>query len=279
MRQTAADSSERIAIFKGKEVRRTLFNNEWWFSVVDICTILTDSPDGGAYWRKLKQRLNEEASEVVTFCHGLKLTAPDGKQYVTDCANTEGIFRIIQSIPSPKAEPFKKWLAKVGYERIQEIEDPELAAKRMRATYKAKGYSDKWIDLRMRGMVIREDLVDEWDNRGVKEEKEYAILTAEISQATFGMTPTEYKKFKGLKKENLRDHMDDLELLFSMLGEASTSAITKEQNAQGFKESKEAAKKGGKIAGDARQKLEIETGKRVVKRDNYLMATEDKKLL
>jgi prophage antirepressor-like protein len=279
MRKAASDSGEKIAIFKGKEVRRTLFNKEWWFSIVDICTILTDSPDGGAYWRKLKQRLNEEGNEVVTFCHGLKLAASDGKQYITDCANTEGIFRIIQSIPSPKAEPFKRWLAKVGYERIQEIEDPELAAKRMRATYKAKGYSDKWIDLRMRGMVVRADLVDEWDNRGVKEEKEYAILTAEISQATFGMTPTEYKKFKGLKRENLRDHMDDLELLFSMLGEASTSEIAKVRNVQGMAENKKAAKQGGKIAGDARKKLEIETGKRVVKRDNYLGEPEGKKKL
>ena len=166
-----------------------IFQNEWWFSVVDVCGALTDSIDSGAYWRKLKQRLNEEGSEVVTFCHGLKLEASDGKKYETDCVNTEGVFRIIQSIPSPKAEPFKRWLAKVGYERVQEIEDPELATKRTRALYKAKGYPDSWIEKRMRGIEIRETLTDEWKKRNVGEDREYAILTAEISQATFGMTP------------------------------------------------------------------------------------------
>ena len=269
----------KIAIFKGKEVRKTLHNNEWWFSVVDVCSVLTESPDAGAYWRKLKQRLNEEGNQVVTFCHGLKLIAPDGKMRETDCANTEGIFRIIQSIPSPKAEPFKRWLAKVGYERIQEIEDPEIATKRTRALYKAKGYSDDWIEKRMRGIAIREELTDEWKKRGVKEEREYGILTAEISKATFGMTPGEYKKFKGLKRENLRDHMNDLELIFSMLGEASTTEITRSQDVQGFEKSKEAAQKGGKIAGDARKKLELESGKKVSSKDNYLQKPQNKKLL
>ena len=269
----------KIAIFKGKEVRKTLHNNEWWFSVVDVCSVLTESPDAGAYWRKLKQRLNEEGNQVVTFCHGLKLIAPDGKMRETDCANTEGIFRIIQSIPSPKAEPFKRWLAKVGYERIQEIEDPEIATKRTRALYKAKGYSDDWIEKRMRGIAIREELTDEWQKRGVKEEREYGILTAEISKATFGMTPGEYKKFKGLKRENLRDHMNDLELIFSMLGEASTTEITRSQDVQGFEKSKEAAQKGGKIAGDARKKLELESGKKVSSKDNYLQKPQNKKLL
>ncbi|MBU0600768.1 Bro-N domain-containing protein, partial [bacterium] len=175
--------STKIAVFRSKEIRKTIHNNEWWFSVVDVCAVLTDSVDSGAYWRKLKQRLKEEGSEVVTFCHGLKLEASDGKKYETDCANTEGIFRIIQSIPSPKAEPFKRWLAKVGYERIQEIEDPELATKRTRAIYKAKGYSDDWIEKRMRGIAIREELTDEWKKHGVEENKEYEILTAEISKA------------------------------------------------------------------------------------------------
>ncbi len=187
--------NSKIAIFRKKEIRKTIHNNEWWFSVIDVCSVLTDSIDAGAYWRKLKQRMKSEGNEIVTVCHGLKLEASDGKKYRTDCANTEGIFRIIQSIPSPKAEPFKRWLAKVGYERVQEIEDPELATKRTRAIYKTKGYSDDWIEKRMRGIAIREELTDEWEKRGIKEQLEYAILTAEISKATFGMTPTEYKKY------------------------------------------------------------------------------------
>jgi methylphosphotriester-DNA--protein-cysteine methyltransferase len=269
----------KIALFKGKKIRKTIHNDEWWFSVVDVCTVLTDSSDGGAYWRKLKQRLNAEGSELVTFCHGLKIEAFDSKMRKTDCANTEGIFRIIQSIPSPKAEPFKRWLAKIGYERVQEIENPELAAKRARSIYKAKGYSDEWIEKRMRGIAIREELTDEWQKRGVKEDREYSILTAEISKATFGMTPSEYKELKGLKHENLRDHMNDLELIFSMLGEASTTEITRNKDVQGFKESKKAAHKGGQIAGDARKKLEIESGKKVSTNDNYLQEPQNKKLL
>lgn len=210
---------DRVAIFKGQKVRRVVYKNEWWFSIVDVCGTLTDSADSGAYWRKLKQRLKEEGSEVVTFCHGLKLEAPDGKKYETDCANTEGIFRIIQSIPSPKVEPFKRWLARVGYERVQEIEDPELATKRTRALYKVKGYPDDWIEKRMRGIAIREQLTDEWQKRGAELQKDYEILTAEISKATFGVTPNQYKRLKGLKRQNLRDHMDDFELIFTMLGE------------------------------------------------------------
>jgi len=268
----------KIAIFKGKEVRKVIFQNEWWFSVVDVCGALTNSIDAGAYWRKLKQRLNEEGSEVVTFCHGLKLEAPDGKKYETDCANTEGIFRIIQSIPSPKAEPFKRWLARVGYERVQEIEDPELATKRTRALYQAKGYPDSWIEKRMRGIEIRETLTDEWKKRNVGEDREYAILTAEISQATFGMTPSEYKKFKGLNRENLRDHMNDLELIFSMLGEASTTEIAKNKDAQGFSENKQAAQLGGTVAGSARKDLEQKSGKKVSTKRNYLSLSEKKKL-
>ncbi len=269
----------RIDVFKGREIRRILHNNEWWFSVVDVCGILTDSVDPGAYWRKLKQRLKKEGSEVVTNCHGLKLKAPDGKNRITDCANTEGIFRIIQSIPSPKVEPFKRWLAKIGYERVQEIEDPELATKRSRELYQAKGYSDDWIEKRMRGIAIRAELTEEWKNRDVGENREYAILTAEISKATFGMTPSEYKKLKKLERENLRDHMGDLELIFSMLGEAATTEITRTQDAQGFDENRDAAHKGGRIAGDARVELEKESGRKVVSNENYLDVPEKQKRL
>ena len=266
-----------IAVFKGKEIRKTIYNNEWWFSIVDVCGVLTESADAGAYWRKLKQRLREEGSEVVTLCHGLKLLAPDGKLRETDCANTEGIFRIIQSIPSPKAEPFKRWLAKVGYERVQEIEDPELGTKRTRALYKAKGYSDDWIEKRMRGIAIREELTDEWKNRDVTHEKEYAILTSEIAKAAFGITPGKHKKIKGLKRENLRDHMNDLELIFSMLGEAATTEITRVDDAKGFQESRHAARKGGEVSGKARKDLEQKTGKRVVSRENYLTTPQGMK--
>ncbi|MFA5388569.1 MAG: Bro-N domain-containing protein [Candidatus Omnitrophota bacterium] len=269
----------KIAIFRKKEIRKTIHKNEWWFSVVDVCNVLTESLDAGSYWRKLKQRLTAEGSEVVTFCHGLKLEALDGKKYETDCANTEGIFRIIQSVPSPKAEPFKRWLARVGYERIQEIEDPELATKRTRALYKAKGYSDDWIEKRLRGIAIREELTDQWQKRDIRKPREYEILTAEISKAAFGLTPSAYKKFKRLKRENLRDHMNDLELIFSMLGEASTKEITMNKNAQGFIENKQAAQEGGAVAGNARKELERKSGKKVLTRKNYLKETQSKKLL
>jgi len=211
-----------IVIFKEQAIRRVWHKDEWWFSAIDVCAVLTDSSDAGAYWRKLKQRLNEETNEPVTFCHGLKLPAQDGKLRVTDCANTEGMFRLIQSIPSPKAEPFKRWLAKVGYERIQEIENPELAQERMKQLYEQKGYPKDWIDKRLRGISIRQSLTDEWQERGLTHQKDYAILTAEISKATFGMTPSEYKRHKNIpskSKANLRDHMTDLELIFTMLGE------------------------------------------------------------
>lgn len=260
----------QIALFKGKQVRKTLHNGEWWFSVVDVCGVLTDSPDAGAYWRKLKQRLAEEGNEVVTFCHGLKLPAPDAKMRETDCANTEGIFRIIQSIPSPKAEPFKRWLARVGYERVQEIEDPELATKRTRVLYKLKGYSDGWIEKRMRGIAIREELTDEWQKRGAQEQKDYEILTAEISQATFGVTPDEYKKLKGLTRQNLRDHMDDFELIFTMLGERSTTEIHSTKDSRGLPALKDDARIGGHVAAVARKELEKQLGRTVVSRRNYL---------
>lgn len=220
----------------------------------------------------------ELAKGWVQIEHPLLIETTGGKQNVR-CANTEGIFRIIQSIPSSKAEPFKRWLARVGYERVQEIDDPELATKRTRALYKAKGYSDGWIENRIRGIEIRETLTDGWKKRNVGQEKEYAILTAEISKATFDMTPSEYKRYKGLKRENLRDHMDDLELIFSMLGEASTTEIAKNKDTQGFDENKIVAHKGGKIAGEARKKLEIESGKKVTKKENYLKKPQDKKLI
>ncbi|MBL7109703.1 MAG: Bro-N domain-containing protein, partial [Candidatus Marinimicrobia bacterium] len=249
----------KLAIFQQKKIRRTIHNNEWWFSVVDICSVLTESKDPGAYWRKLKQRLNEENSEVVTNCHGLKLTASDGKKYNTDCANTEGIFRIIQSIPSPKAEPFKRWLAKVGYERVQEIENPELAQERMKQIYEKKGYPKDWIDKRLRGIAIRQNLTDEWKERGIKEQSDFAILTAEISKATFGMTPSEYRDFKNLprkSKSNLRDHMDDLELIFTMLGERVTTEISQQEKPETFDKNKNVANRGGNVAGTARKETE-----------------------
>jgi len=260
----------KIAIFKGKKVRKVIFQNEWWFSVVDVVEALTDSNKPRVYWNTMKTRVkSSDGIELSTICRQLKLIAPDGKMRETDCANTEGIFRIVQSIPSPKAEPFKRWLARVGYERVQEIEDPELATKRTRALYKAKDYPDSWIEKRMRGIEVRETLTDEWKKRNVGGDLEYAILTAEISRATFGMSPSAYKKFKGLKRENLRDHMNDLELIFSMLGEASTTEIAKKQNTQGFVENKITAQKGGAVAGNARKELEYESGEKVSTKKNF----------
>jgi DNA-damage-inducible protein D len=261
----------KVALFNDKGIRKTIHNNEWWFSVVDVIEALTDSINPRDYWYKMKVRVNsEDGFELSTICRQLKLEAADGKRYETDCANTEGIFRIIQSIPSPKAEPFKLWLAKVGYERVQEIEDPELGAKRTRALYKTKGYPDSWIDKRMRGIEVRATLTNEWEKHGVKKGKEYEILTAEIAKAAFGLTPSEHKKVKGLKRENLRDHMTDLELIFSMLGEAATTEITQTEHPQGFDENKRVSKRGGKIAGNARKQLEHETGKKIVSKNNYL---------
>ena len=268
-----------LAVFQGKGIRRTWFNDEWWFSVVDITGVLTESDDARNYWKVLKHRLNKEGSEVVTKCNQLKLQAADGKLYETDCANTETLFRIIQSIPSPKAEPFKQWLAQVGYDRVQEIENPELAQKRMKEIYKLKGYSDDWIEKRVRGIAIRDELTDEWKKRSVKTEKEFAILTAEISKATFGMTPSEYQKFKGLKKENLRDHMNDFELIFSMLGERVSTEITRKEDKKGFIEVEDAAKRGGRVAGNARKETEKELGRSVTSKENYLLEPEKKKKL
>lgn len=246
---------------------------------MDVIRALTDSDRPSVYWTAMKARVQIEGEfQLSTICRQLKLLAPDGKMRETDCANTEGIFRIIQSIPSHKAEPFKRWLAKVGYERIQEIEDPELAAKRTRILYKLKGYSDGWIEKRMRGITIREELTNEWQKRGAKEKKEYEILTAEISKASFGVTPSEYKKLKGLKRENLRDHMDDFELIFTMLGERSTTEIHRNENSQGLPKLKNDAGRGGKIAGNARKELEKELGKAVVSKNNFKKISESKRL-
>ncbi len=262
-----------ISLFEEKQVRRAWNASEekWVFAIVDVLAILTDSVDPGAYWRKLKERLKKEGNETVTDCHGLKMTAADGKQRMTDVGDTEQLLRLIQSVPSPKAEPFKRWLAKVGYERLEEIENPELAAKRMRTIYEQKGYSEDWIEKRLRGIAVRDELTDEWSKRGVKAGKEYAILTAEISKATFGMTPAEYKDFKALSnpKENLRDHMTDLELIFTMLGEASTTEIAKKKDAQGFPQNQQAAKAGGSIAGNARRELESKSGTKISTQSNF----------
>jgi hypothetical protein len=269
----------KIAIFKGKEIRKIIHDNEWWFSVVDVVRVLTDSDRPSVYWTAMKARVQIEGEfQLSTICRQLRLLASDGKMRETDCTNTEGLFRIIQSIPSPKAEPFKRWLAKVGYERIQEIEDPELATKRTRMLYKLKGYSEDWIEKRMRGIAIREELTDEWQKRGAKEKKEYEILTAEISKATFGITPEQYKKHKKLKWENLRDHMDDFELIFTMLGERSTTEIHREENSEGVPKLKNDANRGGKIAGNARVELEKELGRSVVSRKNFKRLNEKKKL-
>src|SRR3989338_4265489 len=232
--------SAKIAVFRNKKIRRTTYKNEWWFSVINVIEALTGTERPSKYWNDQKTKLTKECySELSEKIGQLKLLSPDCKKYLTDCANTETLFRIIQTIPSPKAEPFKRWLARVGYERVQEIEDPELATKRTRALYKAKGYSDDWIEKRMRGIAIRDELTDQWQKRGIKEQKEYEILTAEISKATFDMTPSAYKKHKGLKRENLRDHMDDFELIFTMLGERATTEIHRTEDSKGFVKNKE----------------------------------------
>ena len=266
-----------LVVFSGKEIRRTWHNNEWYFSVVDIVFVLTNSKDSKDYWYRLKKRELEHGIELSTNCRQLKLESADGKKYLTDCANTKSIFRIIQSIPSKKAEPFKQWLAQVGYERVEEIQDPELAQKRMKKLYLNKGYSEGWIEKRVRGIAVRDELTDEWQKRNVETSVEFAILTAEISKATFGLTPSEYSKLKGLKKENLRDHMNDLELIFTMLGEASTTRIARNKDAVGFEENKEAANEGGTVAGIARNELEKRSNQPVVTPENYLEEPEKEK--
>ena len=280
----------QLALFKGKKIRKTLNLNEWWFVIQDVVRVLTDSNDASDYIKKMRKRDEELSEGWGQFVTPLSIQTEGGLQQL-NCANTEGIFRIIQSIPSPKAEPFKRWLAKVGFERVQEIENPELATKRTRMLYKLKGHSEDWIEKRMRGIAIREELTDEWKNRGADENCDYEILTAEISKATFGLTPSEYKEHKGLKRQNLRDHksegiatrsikkitceyMDDFELIFTMLGERSATEIHRNENSRGVKKLKEDSKIGGKIAGNARKDLEIKLGRSVVSKKNFLAKNE-----
>nr|WP_314637224.1 BRO family protein [uncultured Oribacterium sp.] len=264
--------NNEIKIFEGNQIRSVWDNEkeEWYFSVVDVVGTLTDSKDSGAYWRKLKQRLKEEGSEVVTFCHGLKLKAADGKMRETDVADMQGIFRIIQSVPSPKAEPFKMWLAEVGKERLDEIVDPELTIERALETYLRKGYSREWINQRLQAIQVRKELTDSWKDHGVKEGLEYAILTNEISKAWSGMTTREYKDFKGLKKQNLRDNMSTTELILNMLAETATKDIANVSNPQGLEENKKVAKRGGNVAKVAKETLEKETGKPVITTKNAI---------
>jgi DNA-damage-inducible protein D len=269
----------KMVVFGSKQIRRTWHDDEWFFSVVDIVEVLTDSPNARNYWNMMKAREAKDAQfQLSTICVRLKLPSSDGKSYKTDCVNVKSAFRVIQSIPSAKAEPFKQWLAQVGYERVQEIENPELGQQRTRELYKAKGYPDDWIEKRLRSIAIRDELTQEWKDRGVSQQKDYAILTAEIARATFGVTPNQHKEIKGLKRENLRDHMTDLELLFSMLGEAATTEITRRRNARGFHQSKGAAREGGTVAGNARRDLEKKTGKPVVSRSNYLPGAQTRQL-
>jgi hypothetical protein len=267
-----------IKLFESKQIRSVWNETEekWYFSVQDVIEVLTESTDPKQYIKRVLSRDENLKINWGTICTPVEMIAADGKKRKIQAADTQGLLRIIQSIPSPKAEPFKLWLAKVGAERLEEIQNPELATQRTRELYKLKGYSEEWIEKRMRSIAIREELTDEWKNRGVKEKIEYAILTAEISKATFGLTPKEYKEVKGLKSQNLRDHMTDLELIFSMLGEASTKEITINTNTQGFIENQQAAKAGGKIAGDARKQLEIQSGKSVISSENYLPENKKK---
>ncbi|KKQ44484.1 MAG: hypothetical protein US63_C0026G0003 [Candidatus Moranbacteria bacterium GW2011_GWC2_37_8] len=269
----------KIVLFQDKKIRKQIHKNEWYFSVVDIVESLTDSKNATDYLKKLRKRDIEVGLYIGTNCPQVEMETESGKKRKTLAGNVEQLFRIIQSIPSPKAEPIKRWLAKTGFERVQEIENPELATKRTRFLYKAKGYSDDWIGKRMRGIAIREELTDEWQKRGAREQRDYEILTAEISKATFGVTPDEYKKFKGLKRENLRDHMDDFELIFTMLGERSKTEIHRVEDSKGTAKLKADAKAGGDIAGGARKNLEKRLGKSVVSKYNYLKSPQDKKLL
>ena len=269
-----------VKLFENKKVR-TFWDEaeqQWYFSVIDVVNVLTDSSNPRDYWFKMKIRVKLEGGiELSTICRQFKLKAPDGKMRETDCANTQQLFRIIQSIPSPKAEPFKQWLAKVGYERVQEIENPELAQERMKVLYEQKGYSKDWIDKRLRGIAIRQNLTDEWKERGINNDHDFAILTAEISKATFGLTPSEYKEVKGLvkKSHNLRDHMTDLELIFTMLGEKVTTEISQKEKPDTFPKNKQVAKRGGRVSGNARRETEKELGQSIISTKNFLDQTTD----
>jgi len=259
-----------IRLFNEKQIRSHWDDEQekWYFSIVDVVGVLTESVDANAYWRKLKQRLKEEGNETVTNCHGLRMPAADGKMRITDVADTEHLFRLIQSIPSPKAEPFKLWLSRVGRERIDEIEDPEKGIDRLMETYLRKGYSKEWINQRLKSIEVRKDLTDEWENRGIQKGQEFAVLTDEITKAWSGFSTKQYKNFKDLKKENLRDHMTNLELVLNMLAEATTTEISKEKNPKTFEDSRKIANQGGTIAGNTRKEIEEKTGKKVISKQN-----------
>lgn len=257
---------DKIKVFESKRVR-TLWNSEeeeWYFSVVDIVAILTDSKDPNAYWRKLKQRLKDEGNESVTNCHALKMQAADGKMRATDCLDTKGVLRLVQSIPSPKAESFKMWLAQVGSERLDEIADPEKAILRGADFYRAKGYTEGWINQRLQTIEMRKELTDEWKARGVESSRDYAILTNEMTRAWSGMTVQEYKQYKGLKKENLRDNMTNIELVLNMLAEVTTTAISKQEQPETFNQNKDVARRGGRVAKNARKDIETQLGQSVI---------------
>jgi hypothetical protein len=267
------EDNDKLIVFQNKKIRRVWFKDEWYFSVVDVVDVLTGSNNPTDYLKKLRKRDTELGIYMGTNCPRVEILTETNKKRLTLAGNTKDIFRIIQSVPSKNAEPFKLWLAKVGYERVQEIENPELAQERMKELYESKGYPQDWINRRLRGVAIRQNLTDEWRKRGIQEQKDFAILTAEISKATFGMTPTEYKKYKNLpiqSKSNLRDHMDDLELIFTMLGERMTTEISEKEKPDSFNTNKEVAKRGGKVAGNARKEAENELGRSVIQKKNYL---------
>lgn len=275
-------TQKKIVFFREKSIRRTFYEGEWYFSVIDVVGALTDSVNPRDYWFKMKKRVHaEDGFELSTICRQFKLPASDGKMRSSDCASVKGIFRIIQAIPSPKAEPFKQWLAQVGYERVREIENPELAQQRMKELYEQKGYPKDWIDKRLRGIAVRQNLTDEWKERGITDEKDFAILTAEISKATFGMTPSEYKKHKGLTNpaQNLRDHMTDLELIFTMLGEKVTTELSRQEKPTEMPEHKSVARRGGRVAGTARKETEKELGRSIISSSNYLDSGDTPKQL
>jgi DNA-damage-inducible protein D len=266
------DMENQIVNFEEKSIRRIWHQEDWWFSVIDVIEALTGSKSPRKYWNTLKSR----EPQLSSICGQLKMTATDGRERATDAATTEGVFRIIMSIPSSKAEPFKLWLAQVGRERLEEIEDPELGFERLKEIYKTKGYSEEWIERRMQSIEVRKQLTGEWKQREVKEGFEYAVLTAVIAKGTFGLTPTEHKRFKGISnpKQNLRDHMTSLELIFTALSEETTRIFTRKADAQGFQQNQVAAQKGGKAAGEARERIEVSTGESVVSPDNYLNLTQ-----
>ena len=260
----------RVALFEGKRIRKIMSEGEWWFSIIDIVEVLTGNDRPRKYWNDLKKKLILEGYiEVSEKIGQLKMVASDGKMRLTDCANTETMFRIIQSIPSPKVEPLKQWLARVGYERLEEIENPELSMERMQALYEKKGYPKEWIDKRMRGIAVRQDLTDEWKSRGAETSLEYAILTNEIMQGAFDLKVDEYKQVKGLARENLRDHMTDIELILTMLGEATTTKLHRDRNSRGIEPLKKDAQEGGVVAGSTRRDIEKRSGKPVVTGDNF----------